>query len=327
MTDLPLLHIGGASTASVIISLGGIFLLMLIMSFAFWRGPQDHRRFSTRWFIEWIKASAPRIVIAGIFCAGLFTASALSGSSTNANNPTLCRIGLPALTAQPVTPQRIDAGVQGLLDLADAARNSDLEQARILILSDAHNITHDVDPRLRPVDETLARDLCNSITVLENEIANKNPDLTKIADEAERSADLLAQARDVIATTTPTPGPFSKPGSGACDTPIGRITTNPVTAERIVNAVSKLQAMANAAADSNTGVMAGLFLGDAHDITHDIDGPLRDVDLELAKELCLSILNIEIQLGGTYDLATIETEATKSAALLVDAGEALGLGQ
>lgn len=323
MTGLPLLHFGGASTTSVIISLGGIFLLMLIMSFAFWRGPQGERRFSGPWFTAWIKASAPRIVIAGVFCAGLFTASALSGGNSSASDPSICNAGIPALTTQPVTLERIDAGVQGLRDLADAARDGDLDRARVLIYSDAHNITHDVDPRLRPINETLARDLCLSIVALENQIVESNPDLDAIAAEAGRAAGLLAQARGLLATATATPDPFAKPGSGACETPIGAISDEPVTGERIDGAVINLRAVAEAASVGNTAPMAGLFFGNAHDITHDIDLPLRNANADLAKQLCLSILSLEIQLAGPYELSTIETEASNAADLLEEARGAM----
>lgn len=328
MSDLPSLHVGGASAVSVIISLIGIFFLMLIMSFAFWRGPGEHRRFSGPWFLAWAKASAPRIVVAGVFCAGLFVASALSGGGdSDASDPTLCETGLPALTNQVVSQERLTGGVLGLRALAAAADQGDLERARALIFSDAHNITHDIDPQLRPSDPDLARDLCRSVLALENEIAQSDPDLGAIATESIRAANLLEQASDILATTTATPDPFAQPGSGACDNPIGAATTDPITTNRLDNAISKLEAVAQAATEGDTALIAQLFFGDAHDITHDIDGPLRDADLDLAKHLCLSVLTLEIQLAGAYELSTIEREASNSAQLLADAGQALGIAE
>lgn len=327
MIDLPALHIGGASAASVIISLAGLFLLLLIMSFAFWRGPQGEQRFSRPWLAAWMKASGPRIIIAGVFCAGLFVASALSDGSSDAFDPSVCNQGLPALTGQSVTPERIEAGVQGLHDLAGAARNGDFDGARVIIYSDAHNITHDVDPQVRPANEILARDLCISILALENEIASSDPSLDAIVSEAERSADLLERAGNVIRAAAATPDPFSKPGSGACETPIGAITDQPITSERIEAAVINLRAVAGAASVGNTEPMAGFFFGDAHDLTHDVDGPLRNSDPDLGERLCLSILTLEIQLAGSYELFTIETEASNAADLLEDARDGLGLSE
>lgn len=193
-----LLHIGGASTASVIISLAGIFLLLLIMSFAFWRGPQHVQRFTSAWFVEWAKASAPRVFVAAVFCAGLFVASYYSGSSTEATDPQVCATGLPALTARPITDERLVLAVTGLRELAAAAEERDLDQVQVLLRSDAHQITHDVDARIRPLDETLARDLCTSIILIENESIADNPNINLIVTEAERAAGFLEQARAVI---------------------------------------------------------------------------------------------------------------------------------
>lgn len=320
----PLLHIGGASTASVIISLAGIFLLLLIMSFAFWRGPQEERRFSRRWFIEWAKASAPRIIVAAVFCAGLFVASSLSGGSTEATDPAVCNIGQPALTSQPVTDDRLATGITGLRDLAAAAEQGDLDHVQLLLRADTHAITHDVDARIRPLDEALARDLCLSIIFIESESIADNPNIDRIVAEAQRSAELLEQARTLLSGATATPDPFAKPGAGACDSPIGAISDRPITRERIDGAIAKYDAIAAAARQGDTASIAQLFYGDAHDISHDIDGPLRDADLALAQELCLSILTLEIQLAGSYELATIETEAERANGLLADAAAALG---
>jgi hypothetical protein len=198
MSDVPALHIGGASAASVIISLAGLFLVLLIMSFAFWRGPQEERRFSRPWFAAWVKASAPRIIIAGVFCTGLFIASALSDGSGDAFDPSVCDQSIPTLTGEPVTPERLTGGILGLRAMADAARDGDVEQARVIMYSDAHNITHDVDPEIRPVDPGLARDLCVSILALEDEMKEGDPDLGTIISEAERSAVLLMDASEAL---------------------------------------------------------------------------------------------------------------------------------
>lgn len=324
-----LLHIGGASTASVIISLVAIFLLMLIMSFAFWRGPQEERRFSGPWLAAWIKASTPRIIVAAVFCTGLFFASYFSGGSSEAQDPEICAVGLPPLTAQPVTDERMTAGADGLRRLADAAQQSDLDQAQILLRSDAHNITHDIDAALRPADPELARELCSSIIAVENEMITDEPDIDTIVAESQRAAGLLDEARTVIATTSATPDPFTNPGAGGtvCDHPVGSITDDPVTEERVRSAVARLEATAAAAEERDLTSTMSFFFGDAHDISHDIDGPLRDIDIELAKRLCASVLELEIQLAGRYDFEVIREEAVRSAALLTEAAEALRLSE
>lgn len=320
------LHIGGASTASVIVSLAVIFLLMLIMSFAFWRGPQEERRFSGPWFAAWIKASTPRIIVAALFCAGLFVASSLSNGSDTTADTEICGRNLPPLTDQTITDERIVAGVDGLRELAEAARDGDVERVRVLIFSDAHNITHDIDAALRPIDADLARNLCESVLRLENEALDSDsfdPDAT--AEEAERAAALLEQARPIVAGSTATPDVSSDPVPSACDNPVGAVSDEPLTAARVQDAISAFEAVAQAAESGDAAAATQVFFGRAHDITHDIDGPLREADVALARQLCASVLELEIQLAGRYEMDVIETEAQRSAALLDQAQEALGL--
>jgi len=190
----PLLHIGGASTASVIVTLAAIFLLMLIMSFAFWRGPLYLKRWSGPWLSAWAVASAPRVAIAGVFCAVLFAVSSLSGTNDSMPGIEVCDTGLPPLTAQPLSDQRMAASVEGLTELQSAARAGDLDQVRVLIFSDAHAVSHDIDPAIRSLDADLATELCKSIVALEFEIAGQI-DTDIIIEEAGGAARLMEEAR------------------------------------------------------------------------------------------------------------------------------------
>ena len=320
----PLLHIGGASTASVVVTLAAIFLLMLIMSFAFWRGPQAHKRWSGPWLSAWLRASAPRIGVAALFCVGLFVASSLSGGTDDdASGDDVCSRGLPALTGQPLTDARLAAGVDGLLRLQAAAGAGDFDQVRALILSDAHSVSHDIDATLRPLDSSLAADLCESIITLELEITG-DLNVDTIVQEASTAARLMEEARTLIGDSEDTTSPSDDlVGAGVCDDPIGRITDDPVTDQRIENAAAKMRSIADAAARGDRSLIDGLFADDSHNVTHDIDGPLRVTDADLAIELCLNVLELETQLARQYDLATIEEVAVASADLLERARSAL----
>ena len=80
------------------------------------------------------------------------------------------------------------------------------------------------------------------------------------------------------------------------------------------------------AADSGNAAAAGsAFTGDTHNVTHDIDEPLRAVDPLLAHDLCESILSIEEQFGRTPDLQEIAAEAGVAPELLRESGRVLGL--
>ncbi|MFQ5472459.1 MAG: hypothetical protein ACE5FA_06200 [Dehalococcoidia bacterium] len=325
----PFLHIGGASAAGVVIILAAIFLLMFILSFAFWRGPQDHKRWSGPWLSAWARASAPRIAIAAIFSVGLFVASSLSGGGDDdASGDTVCSRGLPALTSQPLTDARLAAGVDGLIRLQAAATDGDFELVRVIIFSDAHSVSHDIDATLRPLDSSLATDLCKSIVALELEIAG-DMNVATIIDEAGNAARLMDEARIIISDSGDTTSPFDDlgVGVGACADPIGRITDDPVTDQRIENAAEKMRAIADAAARGEPSLIDGLFSGDTHNVTHDIDGPLRVTDAGLAIDLCLNVLELEIHLAGEYDLETVEEVALASADLLLQARSALEINR
>jgi hypothetical protein len=319
-----LLHVGGASTASVVVALAAIFLLMLIMSFAFWRGPQGLSRWSGKWLSAWASSSAPRIAVAGAFCAGLFVASSLSSGSNATPGTEVCDTGLPPLTAQPLTDQRIISSVEGLGLMQSAARDGDLDQVRVLIFSDTHSVSHDVDAPLRSLNQDLAIELCRSIVALEFEIAG-DMDLDVIVDEAGNAARLMEEARALILESSP----FDNlgVGAGACDDPIEPITDLPVTRQRLQDAADRLSLLAAAADRGDIAVMPELFFGDAHSVAHDVDGPLRDAAPDIAIDLCLDILELEIQLSGAYQLSAIEESARSAAALFLTSVEALELGE
>ena len=270
----PFLHIGGASAASVVVFLAAIFLFLLIMSLVFWRGPQDYRRWDRRWFSAWASASAPRIAIAALFFAGLFLASSLSGDGDDdASGDEICSRSLPALTSQPLTDARLAAGVDGLIRLQAAASDGDFDRVLVLLFSDAHSVSHDIDAALRALDATLATDLCESIFALKLDVAG-DMDIGTIVQEAGNAARLMDKARTLIieSADTTTPAGNLKAGGGACADPIGRITDDPVTDQRIENAAEKMRAIADAAVREDPAMIDGLFRGDTHNVTHDIDG-------------------------------------------------------
>jgi hypothetical protein len=67
------------------------------------------------------------------------------------------------------------------------------------------------------------------------------------------------------------------------------------------------------------------FAGDAHNLTHDIDGPLRRIDPELGIDLCHGVLALEREFASEPDREVIATEAERTASLMEAAGAALGI--
>lgn len=81
-----------------------------------------------------------------------------------------------------------------------AAEAGDGASARAAFAGDTHAVTHDIDRPLRAADPLLARDLCESIVVVEQEL-NGAGDLQAIAAEAVISAQLLADSGRAMGLT------------------------------------------------------------------------------------------------------------------------------
>lgn len=317
-----ILHVGGASTAAILVTVIAIFSLIFAMSFAVGAVPEGQRRFSGAWFAAWFRASLPRFIVAAAFSALLFAGSSLSGDGSTTDTQT-CGSPLAPLTGRSVSDQRLNAAISGLRDIASAARQGDATAAQLLFYTtDAHNVTHDVAGPLFSADRDLARSLCESVVGLENEIAGElRPEV--IAAHAESAASTLQVAHatlDLAGAATPIPG-----ASGLCASPIGAIGVQPLTDERIVAAVAAFRETAEIARTGDLTGASVAFSGDAHNITHDIDLPLRDADPDLAVDLCKSVLEIERQFATTADTAVIANESETSAGLLEEAGRVLGI--
>ena len=80
-----------------------------------------------------------------------------------------------------------------------------------------------------------------------------------------------------------------------------------------------------AAGSGDAAASGAAFAGDTHNVTHDIDQPLRAADPLLARDLCESILSLEQQFARPPDLQVVAAEAEISAELQRESGRALGL--
>jgi hypothetical protein len=315
------LHISATTLAVVGVTFAVIFLLIFAMSFAFGSVPEGGRRLRKSWTFAWRRAS--RIAVAGLF-AGVLLAGALAcgtndGGSTAA---TSCDKTLPPLTGNAVTDLRIRVAIDAMGQISAAADQSDATNVRSLFYtSDAHNLTHDIDQPLRQQSPDAARQLCEKVIVLENEMVGQidGPTVSKQANDI---ALLLVQARPMVngarlrsLGTTPQP----------CQQPLQAVSSQTLTAERLQAAINQMSLASRLAGEGKQNDAEAAFNGDAHNITHDIDGPLRAADQQLAVDLCLSVLAIELHLGNDYDAGVMLEEASASAGLLQQAGQELGI--
>lgn len=315
-----LLHVASTPAgAAVTVSL--IFLLIFAMSFAFGPVPEGGRRFSGEWARAWLRASIPRLIVAGIF-AGVVLAGALSYGNTSTQAAINCDKSVPPLTGTAVDDPRILVAISNLGQMVDAANNNDAERARtIWLTSDAHNLSHDVDGPLRKVALDSARSLCEKVIVLENVMVGQLV-TDRVSTAAAAVAEALQEARPTLringaSATSVTQGP--------CEKPLGAITSDSLTAERLQNAIEQLRQVSTLAGSGDKAGAEALFAGEAHNITHDIDGPLRENDDQLAIDLCLAVSEIEGNLGASYDGEIVASKASETADYLEQGGRALGI--
>lgn len=317
-----LLHIGGTSPAGVAAVVAVIFVLIFAMSFAFGSVPEGERRFTRPWLRAWLHASAPRLAVAAVFAASVFTASALwgSGSSSAAN----CENPLAPLSGGAITDARLILAIGSLDDMTSAANSGDTERVRTLFFTtDAHNLTHDIDRILRQNNVDAATRLCEHVVALENQIGGKL-DVTEISKNTTNIAADLKSARGILAAIT-IATPVVTAGFDPCAQPLQAITTDPLSASRLQSAIDDLHNAATFAQNGDQNSAQAAFVGDPHNLSHDIDGPLRTADNDLAVQLCQSIVAIELHLGDKYDPQIMQTESTKAADLIQQAGETLGI--
>jgi hypothetical protein len=316
------LHIGGASTASVIVSVFLIFFLLFAVSFAFGRIPEGGRRFSSAWIGAWFRASLPRLLVAGASAGALGLAAVLLGNNPggSASAGSACRQPLAPLTGQAVSQTRLVAAVGGMEQIAEAAAAGAASRAQTLFFSlDAHNVTHDIDRPLRAADDGLARDLCLNVVVLETQMAT-TLDTEVIEREARTIAQQLTTARGVMDfSATASPGQALDP----CVGPLGAVTNEPLTAQRLQAAIDTTRRLSAEAATGDQNGLKVLFFGDAHNITHDIDGPLRQADEQLGIDLCNSVLQLEREFSLSFNRRVIADKANETADLLGQAGQTL----
>jgi hypothetical protein len=316
-----LLHVA-SSPAGAAITVTVIFLLIFAMSFAFGPVPEGGRRFSHEWVRAWLIASLPRMVVAGVFAAVVLVAAlSYGGGSTNA--AVSCDRNVPPLSGQAVTDDRIALAAASLNEMVGAAEINNIERARtVWLTSDAHNLTHDIDGPLRKVSDEMARSLCQDVIALENVMVGQ------IVPEAvvERAGAVAAALHSARAALRESAGD-TPAVSELCRAPVGAVTDQPLTARRVQEAVARLRLVASLAGAGDQAGAEAAFAGDAHNITHDIDGPLRVNHQQTAIDLCLAVTEIERHLGANYDGAVVADEAAESARLLEDGARALGILQ
>jgi len=136
------------------------------------------------------------VIGGGIVIAVIF----LLGGNGGGNNA--CDNALPPLGKSDISQAGFQAEDAGLAKVIQAASAGNLPAAEDAFFGDVHNFTHNVDQPLRPVDEELARDLCESVIHIEEELAiDRRVDV--IASDAARIRALLRDAAEALGYARP----------------------------------------------------------------------------------------------------------------------------
>ena len=136
-------------------------------------------------------------VIGGGIVAAVILFLGGNGGSNNA-----CDNALPPLGRSDISQAGFQAEDAGLAKVIQAASAGNLPAAEDAFFGDVHNFTHNVDVPLRPVDEELARDLCETVIHIEEELAiDRRVDV--IASDAARIRALLRDAAEALGYARP----------------------------------------------------------------------------------------------------------------------------
>ncbi len=122
------------------------------------------------------------------------------GQGGGAGSP--CDESLVALGESEISQMGFQAEDAGLARVAQAAAAGDLQSAEAAFFGDVHNFTHNVDPPLREVDEALAKELCERVVEIEEELAFDRR-ISVIAGQATRIRELVQDAAEALGFARP----------------------------------------------------------------------------------------------------------------------------
>ncbi len=131
---------------------------------------------------------------------GIVVAAVLFFGGGGAGSP--CDDPLVAIGQSEISQMGFQAEDAGLARVAQAATAGDLETAESAFFGDVHNFTHNVDAPLREVDEALAKQICERITEIEEELAFGRR-VSAIAGQATRIRELLQDAAEALGYARP----------------------------------------------------------------------------------------------------------------------------
>ena len=128
----------------------------------------------------------------------------------------------------------------------------------------------------------------------------------------------LAVTPTAALTSAPTPFP-------ACMRTLPSLNDEPLTQSAFQAADAGLATTIESAKADDADEAEAAFFGLPHDLTHNVDSPIRELDESLAIRLCNEVVVMEEELAGNQDPSVIEEQARKIREILTIIAAALGM--
>ncbi len=133
-------------------------------------------------------------VIATVVVGGFLVFSGDSGGGG-------CGKSLPRLSDEPLTEETFAEARQGISQVITEVSRGAIPDAESSFFISVHIFTHTLDPEIRPRNEEIAVELCESVVFLEEQFASKfGQDVTGMSLRATRIRSLIEQAQRELAS-------------------------------------------------------------------------------------------------------------------------------
>ena len=113
-------------------------------------------------------------------------------------------------------------------------------------------------------------------------------------------------------------------GTNICDQPLPALGSGLVNEEQFDTADASINRVIRLADEGDLDGAQIAFFPAVHDLTHNVDGPLRDSNDDLAKRLCKAVAQIEAEFAFGGEAATVAEEAVGIRELLRETAAELG---
>lgn len=95
----------------------------------------------------------------------------------------------------PVDDKRFENTIAGIKEMVEMTETGNLREGE-KSFNRVHGFFHDLDPALRKKDPTLARELWDTVLLIETQYGIYRPDLNKLKNYGELTIDLLRKAKN-----------------------------------------------------------------------------------------------------------------------------------